>query len=364
MKTKLSMLLALILGLSLLALPVSAADNDLLIMAAPTATVSPAQQSTAEALKYLNLFRGSEKGFELDRAPTRMEAIIMLIRLLGKEGAIYGDEMGNSYTHPFTDAPTWQDANAYLGYAYTTGLTNGKTDTTFDPNSPASVREVVTLTLRSLGYTDGEEGKLWDIWETKAAAIGLTYDTNGEFTRGDAVTLYWNALYCTLNGSEQKLHENLAENWVFAPESMAVAEQLQTGSVTLNNSDLSTIMAALYAKVPATFYSIMTTPVDKADEYSVTWYMGSNEIDFKEAVAAEPMMMAQAHSVVLIRLNKAADAEIAMETMKSTVDARKWICVGVEPENIKTAAVGDLVLLVLDNNYSQNFIDAFLSLAK
>ncbi len=361
MKKTISMLMALVLCLSLLALPASATET-LLISPAPNAAAL--QQNTAEALKYLNLFRGSDKGFELDRAPTRMEAIIMLIRLLGKESAIYGDEFGNAYTHPFTDAPAWQDANEYLGYAYASGLTNGKTETTFDPNSPASAREIVTFTLRALGYADGEEGKLWDIWADKAAAIGLTYDKADVFTRGNAVMLYWNALSCQMNGSEQKLHENLAENWVFAPEAMAIAEQLQAGTIDLESSDLSTIMAALYAKMPVTFYSIMTTPVDKADDYSVTWYMGSSDIDFKEAVAAEPMMMAQAHSVVLVRLNKAEDAENVMETMKSTVDARKWICVGVEPENIRTAAVGDLVLLVLDNQYSQNFVDTFLSMAK
>ena len=354
MKKTISMLLALCLSLSLLVLPASAAE------------VPEAQQNTAEALKYLTLFRGSDKGFELDRAPTRMEAIIMLIRLLGKESAIYGDENGNPYAHPFTDAPGWQDASNYLGYAYATGLTNGKTETTFDPNTAASLREVVTLTLRALGYTDGEEGKIWDIWAEKGNEIGLIPEnlTADAFTRGDAVLLYWNALYCKLNGSQQLLHAYLAENWVFAPEAMAVAEKLQAGNIDLQKDDLNTVMAALYAKVPATFYSIANTQLDKNDPDTLSWYIGSSDIDFKEGVAAEPMMLAQAHSVVLLRLKKAADADKVMETMKANVDPRKWICVGVEPENIRTAAVGNLVLLVLDNNYSQDFVDTFLALAK
>ncbi len=364
MKKTLAMMLALILSISLLALPASATGNDLLIMSAPNIPFDIAQQNTAEALKSLNLFRGSDKGFELDRAPTRMEAIIMLVRLLGKESAIYGDELGNPYVHPFTDAPAWQDANEYLGYAYVTGLTNGKTATTFDPDAPASLREVMTLTLRALGYVDTDEAKIWDIWETKAAEIGLAADKNGEFTRGDAVMLYWNALYCKMNGAEQKLHEKLAEEWVFAPEAMAMAEKLQSGNFDLEKEDLSTIMSVLYAKLPVTYFSIGHMPLDKNDPDGVKWYIGSSDIDFSEGLAAEPMMMAQAHSVVLLRLNEGVDAEKAMETMKSTVDLRKWICVGVEPENVRTAAVGNLVLLVLDNNNSDAFVNTFLSLAK
>lgn len=39
----------------------------------------------ADALKDLGLFSGSDKGYELDRAPTRLEAGVMLVRLLGAE---------------------------------------------------------------------------------------------------------------------------------------------------------------------------------------------------------------------------------------------------------------------------------------
>ena len=43
----------------------------------------------AAALKTISLFRGSDtgygEGFDLEKAPTRMEALIMLIRLLGEE---------------------------------------------------------------------------------------------------------------------------------------------------------------------------------------------------------------------------------------------------------------------------------------
>ena len=364
MKKTLSMLLALILSLSLLALPASAANDDLLIMSAPSASTAT-HQSTAEALKYLGLFRGSDKGFELDRAPTRMEAIIMLIRLLGKENMIYGDENGNPHVHPFTDAPGWQDASENLGYAYASGLTNGTSATTFEPDAPASAQMIATFTLRALGYTDTDEVKIWNIWAEKAAEIGLTTESAGEvYTRGDAVMLYWDALYCKMNGTEQLLHENLVENYVFHEDAMAVALQLRDNTIDLATSDVGTIMAALYAKMPVTFYSIGYTPLSMEDADGLNWYIGTSDVDFTEGMSAEPMMMAQAHSVSLLRLKNAADAEKVMAAMKAGVDPRKWVCVGVEPENIKTVAIGDLVLLVMDNQYSQNFIDVLQSMAK
>ena len=90
----------------------------------------------AEALKAMGLLKGSDQGYELDRAPTRIEAVIMLIRLLGEENeALYSTE---EYTHPFVDAPGWEGASDYLAYAYSTGLTTGVDATHFDPEATAS----------------------------------------------------------------------------------------------------------------------------------------------------------------------------------------------------------------------------------
>ena len=40
-------------------------------------------KTEAEALKSLGLFSGTNNGFELDRAPSRVEAAAMLVKLLG-----------------------------------------------------------------------------------------------------------------------------------------------------------------------------------------------------------------------------------------------------------------------------------------
>ena len=58
----------------------------------------------ADARRELDLFRGTDKGYELDRVPTRAEAAAMLVRLLGAEE----DAMALSYTAPYTDVPIGQ----------------------------------------------------------------------------------------------------------------------------------------------------------------------------------------------------------------------------------------------------------------
>ncbi|HPM00012.1 MAG TPA: S-layer homology domain-containing protein, partial [Bacillota bacterium] len=74
----------------------------------------------ASALKKLGLFKGvSDTDFDLDRAPSRVEAIIMLIRVLGKESEV----LSGNWTHPFTDVASWADK--YVGYAYEKGLSGG-----------------------------------------------------------------------------------------------------------------------------------------------------------------------------------------------------------------------------------------------
>ena len=61
----------------------------------------------------------------MDRAPTRQEAVVMLVRLLGQEKTA----QNGAYQHPFTDVASW--ASPYVGYAYQNGLAQGIGVTTF-----------------------------------------------------------------------------------------------------------------------------------------------------------------------------------------------------------------------------------------
>lgn len=107
--------------------------------------------SVALALRELTLFRGSDtsfgEGFDLHMAPTRAQAIIMFIRLMGEED----EAMACTYTHPFTDVPKWMDR--YVAWAYERGYTNGVAPTSFGSTQSISTEEYMEFLLRALGLS-------------------------------------------------------------------------------------------------------------------------------------------------------------------------------------------------------------------
>ena len=128
------------------------------------------EESLAADLKQLGLFKGvSETNFDLKRAPTRLEALVMLIRILGKEQ----DALNETREHPFTDVPAWADA--YVGYAYENGLTKGMSATKFG-SGDAGAGTYLTFVLRALGYSDTDGADFtWDNPYGLARRIGCRH---------------------------------------------------------------------------------------------------------------------------------------------------------------------------------------------
>lgn len=133
--------------------------------------------------------------FDLDRAPTRQEVITMLVRLLGKEA----EAKAGTWSVPFSDIADW--ARPYVGYAYTNGLTNGTSATTYGGTDVVTASQYLTFVLRALGYEAGTDFQ-WDrAWEL-SDRIGLTsgqYNINtSSFTRGDVAIISAQALNVSL----------------------------------------------------------------------------------------------------------------------------------------------------------------------
>lgn len=110
----------------------------------------------AQKLKKVGVFVGSDNGFELNRAATRLEGIVMLIRLLGEEE----EALDTHYNIPFDDVPSW--ATEYVSYAYNYGLSNGISDTKFGSNDPLTNDQYFTFMARALGYDDSEGDFVWN----------------------------------------------------------------------------------------------------------------------------------------------------------------------------------------------------------
>ena len=178
-------------------------------------------EQLAETLRSLGLFLGSDKGFELERVPSRLEEVVMLIRLLGKEQ----EAKSGSWTHPFTDVPAWADP--YIGYAYEQQLANGMSADQFG-TGPATAQMFATFVLRALGYNDSADKGAVDFtysgavqFATEHGLIAGQGDVDG-FNRGACVRMMEAALRQSKNNGDLLWHE-LAADGVFTESAYKTA---------------------------------------------------------------------------------------------------------------------------------------------
>ena len=106
---------------------------------------------------------------------------------------------------------------------------------------------------------------------------------------------------------------------------------------------------------------LMNTVVD---EENIEYYLGTSDISYEEALASESGVGSIAHSVVLVRVSEDANIEDAKTKIKENVDPRKWICVGVEKEDIIVKNKGNLIILIMveDENTREKLEEGFNNL--
>ena len=194
MKRLLSLFLAL--ALTLTYAPMASAGSD-------------EAMDAANALYGLGLFGGTGTDadgnpvFELDRAPTRYEAVTMLVRLLGKTN----EAENGIWDVPFTDLADW--ARPYVGYAYANQLAAGTSATIFSGDDPITASQYLTLVLRSLGYESGVDFQ-WDSAWVLSDQLGITsgeYPNASAFTRGDVAVISYHALSAKPKNTENNFTE-------------------------------------------------------------------------------------------------------------------------------------------------------------
>ena len=123
---------------------------------------------------------------------------------------------------------------------------------------------------------------------------------------------------------------------------------------------LSDVMKKLYENISEDEMPLLeTVEVTKENQ---EYYLGNVSFNYQEALASEPVMSSIAHSVVLIRLKDTKNIESIKKEIKEKVDPNKWICVGVEDKNVIVVSKGNLILLVMDDEYATQIRDNFLNL--
>lgn len=210
--------LCLLLTLSMLVTPALAARN---------LVISPSGSIAASALYELGLFSGvgtdsatGKPNFDLERTPTRTEAVTVLVRLLGKES----EAKAETWQTPFTDnIPAW--ALPYVGYAYNHSLTTGTTANTFGGDQLMDTNQYTTLVLRALGYSSSTDFT-WNTAVDFAQSLGFSCWNYKPFTRGDMASLSYMAIQSPLKGDGETLLAQLVNNGA------VTVEQIETASAT------------------------------------------------------------------------------------------------------------------------------------
>ena len=123
-------------------------------------------------------------------------------------------------------------------------------------------------------------------------------------------------------------------------------EKKETKNIEGNLND---IIEKVYKDLPEDHTPSGLSNIELNDE-NIADYIGTKDIEYKEAIARESMIGAIAHSVILIRTEKDADIASMKETILENVNPRKWVCVGVEKEDVIIKSKGNLIVLIMIEN--------------
>ena len=169
-------------------------------------------EAQAQMLYDLGLFKGTDKGFALEKSMTRAEASVMLTRLLGAEKTA----LAGNWKHPFTDVPRWADK--YVGWLYQNGLTKGVSATLYGSQRNVTCDQYCIFLTRAHLDADSYQG-------TAFVANDEVRQTDEEgFIRGDAVSLSARLLSTNYakNGDEsgRSVAKKLIDDGVFTGEQL------------------------------------------------------------------------------------------------------------------------------------------------
>ncbi len=175
--------------------------------------------SRADVLKELGLFLGYASGYELQKNATRLQGLVVFLRIMGLED----EALAYTGTHPFTDIAEDNWGYPYVAYAYDMGFTKGYSETQFKPNLQITAKQYIAFMMRALNYEEDVDF-VYSTLLTDCVSLGLYHQaeidtyTTGTFTRGRMVYLSYYSLFCTDQQSGQILLDDLIADGTFTQE--------------------------------------------------------------------------------------------------------------------------------------------------
>jgi len=150
-------------------------------------------QECADTLYDFGLFKGTDKGYELEKSLTREESATILVRLLGEEDKVNADD----FDEVFVDVDKDRWSYAYVMYCYKNNITKGTGTDTFSPDVQIDASQFIALMMRLLGYEQVNPDTALEksveyrlLPEEKIAEL----TKKKVFTRSDMVQIVYNSL--------------------------------------------------------------------------------------------------------------------------------------------------------------------------
>ncbi len=193
----------------------------LLSAAAPAFAFSKNESRSIESFFIESkLLRGDGSSYGLGNTPTRLEGVIILIRLLGKEAEA---QRLQQLPCRFSDVPSW--ATGYANYAYEENISKGVSDTLFGTNDPMTAQQFNTLLLRTIGYDDSLGDFRWDRAVNKAYELAILpgdladrYETKASYTKRDLMETAFCYLEAEFKDGDETLILSLIDDSVISKE--------------------------------------------------------------------------------------------------------------------------------------------------
>lgn len=140
-----------------------------------------------------------------------------------------------------------------------------------------------------------------------------------------------------------------------------VTEPSKLGEIS-SAQDLEKLIDKIYEgneNLPA----LQTQTIEVSDDIVVSMLTGlSTGEDLEYLVVSEPLMNAQAYSLVIAKVKDGVDANKIAKDMSENIDTRKWICVSAE--KVYSTSSGNVVFLVMaDEDWAKPVYDKFKELA-
>jgi hypothetical protein len=147
----------------------------------------PTYQSEAESLQAEGLLQGNDRGLDLLKPLTRIEATTLLVRALGYENE------PTQTTSKFTDIPNDNWGVKYANIAADKGITQGIGNNQFAPDDLVTDNQFATLLLRSTNTQEFDWQTAINILIERGIITSDQAATMDLFTRGDMAKIIYEA---------------------------------------------------------------------------------------------------------------------------------------------------------------------------